>query len=528
MTEAEFISFWEQTDFSSYNEMDVREEFIAPLLALLGYSKNTVNDVIREKTLRLTVPFQRLGRKQVRIDYVPSVRLKSFWILEAKPGSVPEMDSGDLLQAYLYATHPEIQAQYIVLCNGSHLRVYDVHQVSDWNLPFLSVSQGNCREKFAELRDTLSAQTMLASLRKRLLSQIQSAFEVELDVKELEAFSREFQRMRSPLEQRIRENARSLQRKEFARKEQAWKEELQNASPETLLSWMERSGRRSAQLNREYSRRSELASPQERSALLRRLMQIYLGRSQAEFKCDCLAIYLHVVKNRLEVAPSPLSPPPDVSLRHIIRGNLTYHREAPLQNALDFLDRTLRRYAYLFIRTRLTPSLSQAVAEKKAAMSAEDLLVESPSVARDLSTLVELYVEFLWFFLSRGNSPEEIWSHTRVLLAIFPPEKEISLPPYPDRDDDLLWYDSYGDRFDYLFRVTCLLLRDELPLLDTLGLDQELMDILHAGPERCADFLPKLPPLQDPLTKEDLIGAYPALIRAFGEAIQTWDLLRKP
>ncbi len=32
----DFITYWKNTDFSEYNEMDVREEFISQLLHLLG------------------------------------------------------------------------------------------------------------------------------------------------------------------------------------------------------------------------------------------------------------------------------------------------------------------------------------------------------------------------------------------------------------------------------------------------------------------------------------------------------------
>lgn len=39
MNKKEFISEWRKTDFSTYNETDVRENFIVPLLKLLGYGK---------------------------------------------------------------------------------------------------------------------------------------------------------------------------------------------------------------------------------------------------------------------------------------------------------------------------------------------------------------------------------------------------------------------------------------------------------------------------------------------------------
>lgn len=126
MIKKEFIDEWKRTDFSTYNEMDVRENFIAPLLKLLGYGKNKVNDVLTERSLKLTEPFQRIGRKNIRIDYMPTIRLKSFWIMEAKPGYA-ELEIGDFLQAYFYAVHPEVQVQYIVLCNGKRIDIYNIN-----------------------------------------------------------------------------------------------------------------------------------------------------------------------------------------------------------------------------------------------------------------------------------------------------------------------------------------------------------------------------------------------------------------
>ena len=53
-SEEGFIQYWQQTDFSNFTEMDIREEFITRMLYLLGYSKNTINDIIREKSLQLS------------------------------------------------------------------------------------------------------------------------------------------------------------------------------------------------------------------------------------------------------------------------------------------------------------------------------------------------------------------------------------------------------------------------------------------------------------------------------------------
>ena len=167
--EIKFLEQWQSTDFSTWNEKDVKEDFIAPLLKMLGYSKNTVNNISREKSLSLSEPYQRVGRQKIFIDYVPTIRLKAFWIIEAKSGKKKKMGYGDLLQAYLYAIHPEIQAQYIVLINGWKLNVYDSLNISSWKEPIFEIDYKNCKEKFNRLKEILSAEKMLEFLKNRIL-----------------------------------------------------------------------------------------------------------------------------------------------------------------------------------------------------------------------------------------------------------------------------------------------------------------------------------------------------------------------
>lgn len=109
------------------NETDVREEVAAPLLALLGYERGTVNDILRE----LSISYDRnfLGRKKNndpplrgRADYVLSVTGAGRWVLEIKsPSESITKDAID--QAISYARHPEVSATYAVVLNGRRLVV---------------------------------------------------------------------------------------------------------------------------------------------------------------------------------------------------------------------------------------------------------------------------------------------------------------------------------------------------------------------------------------------------------------------
>ena len=87
-------------NFDSWSEADVREEFLAPLLANLGYEKGTANDIFRE--LSLSYPRTAFGTRKPTDpplrgapDYIcevgfPSGR-KVKWVLEAKNPSEPLM-----------------------------------------------------------------------------------------------------------------------------------------------------------------------------------------------------------------------------------------------------------------------------------------------------------------------------------------------------------------------------------------------------------------------------------------------------
>ena len=56
-------------DFSNMTEQDVREEYIAPLLTLMGYQKNTDYEVEREEYSSLKDMSIQIGSKNLKLDY---------------------------------------------------------------------------------------------------------------------------------------------------------------------------------------------------------------------------------------------------------------------------------------------------------------------------------------------------------------------------------------------------------------------------------------------------------------------------
>ncbi len=119
------------------NETDVREEIAVPMLAALGYERNTANNIAREATLAYERQF--LGRKKGtdhplrgRADYILTVAGAGRWVLEIKAPQQP-IDIDAIEQTMSYARHPEVSAAYAVVLNGQRLTVHHASQKSTDN-----------------------------------------------------------------------------------------------------------------------------------------------------------------------------------------------------------------------------------------------------------------------------------------------------------------------------------------------------------------------------------------------------------
>ncbi|MEH2459025.1 DNA methyltransferase [Nostoc sp.] len=107
-------------------EQDVREDFIKPLLNLLGYQSETKNNIEREVALK--IPFVKSGTKKISIytfpDYVLSINGHRKWVLDAKNTSESVLVIEHISQVHSYAIHKEINVSFYVLCNGNEIAIY--------------------------------------------------------------------------------------------------------------------------------------------------------------------------------------------------------------------------------------------------------------------------------------------------------------------------------------------------------------------------------------------------------------------
>jgi hypothetical protein len=167
----------EDLDFSGKGEAFVESRFLTPLLKCLGYEQHKDYEVIRHgddgSAFKLHYPPVEKGAQRVKHynpDYVPTIRKKMFWIIEAKsPKDVSyPFDVKYLVQGLQYCIHPEIQAKYLLVTNGLHSAVYDAHGAvffeKETYEPILEFRSSDLLRRWAEIFKPLSVETLRARI----------------------------------------------------------------------------------------------------------------------------------------------------------------------------------------------------------------------------------------------------------------------------------------------------------------------------------------------------------------------------
>jgi hypothetical protein len=208
--------------FAGKSEQAVREEWIRPLLAHLGYGIETLHEVRYEERLQLAAPFRRLGRERVEVDYRPTVWGHGLWIIEAKAHGRDEWDEA-ISQAWMYATHPEVDVPFMAVTDGSRIAVYDVNQ-PDWDDPVVDISSGQLVKDFPELAAVLGAANVTRKVRERRMRHLGLAMRAELSLATLAGYVREVQALADTARPAVIENQRSVLRDQSERERLARQE----------------------------------------------------------------------------------------------------------------------------------------------------------------------------------------------------------------------------------------------------------------------------------------------------------------
>jgi hypothetical protein len=142
------------------SENDVREEFVTPLLRMLGYDHDR-GEIRRAKSL--STPYQSGTKRKEYIvpDYIMECDGRPLFVIDAKvPGKSVEdslslvLDRGYVGQVHSYAAHREVQAPYFAITNGHYTAVYETNN-EHFN-PALVVQQSVLQTEFENLARAVS------------------------------------------------------------------------------------------------------------------------------------------------------------------------------------------------------------------------------------------------------------------------------------------------------------------------------------------------------------------------------------
>ena len=177
----EELSQLEKLDFTGKGEAFVESNFLTPLLKCLGYEAHEDYEVRRHgddgTSFKLHYPPVERGAERVKHynpDYIPTIRKKMFWIIDAKsPKDVAQpFDYKYVVQGLQYCIHPEIQAKYLLVCNGIASSLYDAHGAvfldKDIYEPILEFKASELRKRWAEIYELLSVEKLRTRIEEDL------------------------------------------------------------------------------------------------------------------------------------------------------------------------------------------------------------------------------------------------------------------------------------------------------------------------------------------------------------------------
>jgi hypothetical protein len=239
-------------DFEDKGEAFVEQKFLTPLLECLGYETHKDYEVIRHGDdgagFKLKHPPVEKGARQVKTynpDYIPTIRKKMFWVIEAKsPKDVKyPFAEGYMVQGLQYGVHPEIQAKYLMVTNGRHTAIHDVHGSvfleKDLYAPILVFEAKELPAKWPEIYEMLSVER----LRNRIEADIKSMYDKlslsSLDKAYPSALLRRIGADAGKHAQAIAKNVARLYVEGMDRETAQWRKDMEGLKPQQILELME-------------------------------------------------------------------------------------------------------------------------------------------------------------------------------------------------------------------------------------------------------------------------------------------------
>jgi hypothetical protein len=386
-----------------WNETDVREEILAPLLRLLGYRKDTDYDINREQSL-LTHPFLMAGRHKVRLDYAVLARRRHMWVLEAKRPS-EAIGAEEIHQAYHYAIHPEVQARFFAVCNGLEFALFDVREVDERYVPTLRFELKDLVQHFPALRNILGHDRVRDEVARRALQDLANVLQTEVRIERVDAMDRQLRSMLAEARKAADENARALRHRKMEQADEDLRTMHAGKSPIEIARVAFEFLDTEHVFGIAFGVFKEKLLSLAPSELERELEEI-----QALLDGDLISSHrANVMRAMLRLSPD-LAPKLRAAVRTRIHDEVAAILAGFSQNErarlLWKLEGLVKRVPYKISMVRRTASaqLAEIVSRKRATLPEEDLVADPPSVWGERFVRSHRKASQLFHFLKAGDA----------------------------------------------------------------------------------------------------------------------------
>jgi hypothetical protein len=242
----------EAIDFEGKGESFVEARFLPPLLECLGYETHKDYEVIRHgddgSAFKLQYPPVERGAVRVKHynpDYIPTIRKKMFWVIEAKsPKDVSfPFDERYIVQGLQYCIHPEIQAKYLLVTNGIMSAVYDAHGAvffgQDIYEPIYTLRTSEISYRWASIYELLAVDKIRTRIEADLKAMYDKLSLSSLDRHYPGALLRTIGASQGDNSRAIEQHVRSLQNEMFDQAIADWRAEMESLDAPQVFARMD-------------------------------------------------------------------------------------------------------------------------------------------------------------------------------------------------------------------------------------------------------------------------------------------------
>lgn len=476
-------------DFTRWNEPDVREDYVKPLLNLLGYEKDTDYDINREGTHILQKPFLMIGRKRIEIDYELVVRKQKFWIIETKAGK-DNIKSEDVLQAHFYAIHPEVGATYFAVTNGWAFKLFDVREIDEEYSPILEINIKDIPNRFNDIRRIIGAREIRKHLKTRLFNDFEKIVSTEISEDFVDEFVEQFKSIARKARPKVLENWRAVYRTMRDKKEAELEQFIRNLNPKEIVFTFEVIPKTSKlpQVRIFEEKIAEAKSDLERAKILSVLIKTLRGRPTSYLRINALQCLIFIYKRFPNLKDELYFNSVGEEIKQLIKDCLSHFQNNKLHNKLWILEITIFRFFLKSARINQTEFFKEVLRKKKN-LSEEEKAYEKPSIRDEIEKFVRDVGIRSFYMLSYLNIEEieemikEFESFERILdkeLQRIELEKEV-------KTAGAMFWENWNGSFSYLRLAVLDVINTDFEIIKPL-FDEEIIKMIGECAEKKLNF----------------------------------------